>query len=139
MRGLVGTAALEPDEVILLDMEASLEHMRRGTARHAEVLLVVTEPYFRSLETAARLTDLAAELGIPRVAAVVNKLRTESEADAVRDFCGRHGLPVAAEVPFDPAVTEVDNRGAALMDAAPESIAARRIDRLAATLVAGGV
>jgi len=67
-------------------MEASLEHMRRGTVRHVDTMLIVTEPYFRSLETAARLAELGREIGIQRVAAVANKVRTEEEEAAVRDL-----------------------------------------------------
>ena len=115
----------------MLDMEASLEHMRRGTVRHVDTMLIVTEPYFRSLETAGRLADLGREIGIPRGAAVANKVRSPEEEAAVREYCGRHGLEVAALIPFDPEVTRVDNAGLALVDAAPAAVAARHIAQLA--------
>ncbi|MHB1523728.1 MAG: ATP-binding protein [Candidatus Dormibacteria bacterium] len=118
----------------MLDMEASLEHMRRGTVRHVDTLLIVTEPYFRSLETAARLAQLAAELEIPRVAAVANQVRSPGEEAAIRDFCAHHGLEVVATVPFDPEVTRADNLGLALLDAAPDCPAADILRELAANL-----
>jgi CO dehydrogenase maturation factor len=120
--------------VIVLDLEASLEHMRRGTVRHVETLLIVTEPYFRSLETAARFAELAAEMEIPKVAAVANQVRSPEEAAGIRDFCAHHGLEVMATVPLDPEVIRVDNLGLALMDAAPDCPAAVRLGELAATL-----
>lgn len=115
-------------------MEASLEHMRRGTVRHVDTMLIVTEPYFRSLETAARLAELGREIGIHRVAAVANKVRTEEEETAVRDFCARHGIELAQLIHFDPEVTRVDNAGGSLLDLAPDSPAAQSIRQLATNL-----
>ncbi len=115
-------------------MEASLEHMRRGTVRHVDTMLIVTEPYFRSLETAARLAVLGHEIGIRRVAAVANKVRTQEEEAAVRDFCSRHQIELAQVIHFDPEVTRVDNAGLSLLDLAPDSGAARSIRQIATNL-----
>ena len=125
---------MRPKEAILLDMEASLEHMRRGTVRHVDSMLIVTEPYFRSLETAARLAELGREIGIVHVRAIANKVRSEEEEAAVRDFCSRHGIEVAALIRFDPEVTRVDLAGKSLLDMAPDSSAARSIRELATFL-----
>lgn len=134
MRGLIGGSDLGDREAVILDMEASLEHMRRGTVRHVDIMLIVTEPYFRSLETTGRLVDLGREIGIPRLAVVANKVRNDEEGQAIRDFCQRHQVEVAAVIPFDPEVTRVDNAGLALIDAAPGSPAARGVAQLAASL-----
>ena len=118
----------------ILDTEASIEHMTRGTVRTADVVLLVTEPYYRSLETTGRLAPLARELGIPHLWAVANKLRTPRDEAAVREYCERHRVEVLAAVPFDERVTEADNRGQALLDAAPTGPAvlavAGLVDRL---------
>jgi len=53
-----------PSDVSILDMEASIEHLTRGTIRNVDVLIVVTEPYYRALETTGRLMPLARELGL---------------------------------------------------------------------------
>lgn len=118
----------------MLDMEASLEHMRRGTVRHVDTMFVVTEPYFRSLETSGRLAQLAEEMGIDRIAAIANKVRTPEEEQAIRDYCSRHGIELALIIPFDPEVTRADNAGLAVLDAAPNSVAVRRIEKLAHSL-----
>lgn len=122
------------DEVTIVDMEASIEHLTRGTVRNVDLLLVVTEPYFRSLETAGRIAPLARELGIPRVAAIANKLRTPRDEEAVRAYCTAHDLEVIAAVPFDEAVTEADAQGRALLDHAPEAPAVRAVADLAGRL-----
>jgi CO dehydrogenase maturation factor len=94
------------------------------------VLLMVTEPYYRSLETTGRLAPLARELRIPHLWAVANKLRTPRDELAVREYCERHGLDVLTTIPFDEQVTEADNRGEALLDFAPACAAASAIDQL---------
>lgn len=134
MRGLIGGSDLGEREAVILDMEASLEHMRRGTVRHVDTMLVVTEPYFRSLETSGRLVSLGREIGLARIAVVANKVRTEEEERAIRDYCDRHGVELAAVIPFDPAVTDADNQGGALLDLAPRSAAVRHIVELAQSL-----
>jgi CO dehydrogenase maturation factor len=136
VRGLVGELGqARPNDVTILDNEASIEHMTRGTVRTADVLLMVTEPYYRSLETTGRLVPLARELGIPHLWAVANKLRTPQDEAAVREYCERHDLEVLSAIPFDEQVTEADNAGVALLDHAPGGSAARAIAQLVERLL----
>jgi CO dehydrogenase maturation factor len=122
-------------DVTILDMEASLEHLARGTVRNAEVLLVATEPYYRSLETTGRIVPLARELGVSEVLVVANKLRTERDTAAVREYCARRGFEIVAEVPFDASITEADDAGQALLDVRPHAPAVVEITRLADRLL----
>lgn len=114
----------------ILDTEASIEHMTRGTVRTADAVLLVTEPYYRSLEATGRLAPLARELGISHLWAVANKLRGPRDEAAVREYCARHGIEVLGAVPFDEGVTEADNRGLALLDHAPDGPAAKAVEQL---------
>ena len=135
MRGVVGELGKHrPDDVTILDTEASIEHMTRGTVRTSDAVLLVTEPYFRSLETTGRLAPLARELGIPHIWAVANKVRTPSDEAAVREYCQRHGIEMLTVVPFDPQVTEADNAGVAVLDHAPQSAVVSAATALARTL-----
>jgi CO dehydrogenase maturation factor len=120
----------------IVDLEAGLEHLSRGTARHVDTLLVIGEPYFKSLETASRSFALARDLGIERVRMVANKVRTPRDEEAVRDFAARHGLLVAAVVPYDEAVVSADERGAALIEYRPEAPSVGAIRQLADDLLA---
>lgn len=119
------------------DMEAGLENFSRGTPRHVDTLLVVMEPYFRSLETGARAVELGRELGIPRAAAVANKIRSREDEDAIRDFCQARGIPIAAWIPFDEGVLAAERTGRALLDRDDHSPAADAIGLLADSLEAG--
>jgi CO dehydrogenase maturation factor len=125
------------DRDLVVDMEAGLEHLSRGTTKHVDTLLAVAEPYYRSLETARRVYQLAQELGIERVRLVANKVRGEAERQAIHAYVHRHGLELAAEIPYDEAVLTADLRGEPLLDVAdPASPAVREIERLAQSLSA---
>ncbi len=133
MRGLLGELAMgnAGEEVTITDMEASIEHMSRGTVRHVEAMLVVTEPYFRSLETVGRIAPLARELGIGHVWAVANKVRGQRDEEIIRSYCADHGVQVGGIVSWDEAIQEADREGRALMDYAPTAPAVASIERIA--------
>lgn len=137
MGGLLTHPPADPETVVIYDLEASLEHMARGTPRATDVLLAVTEPYFRSLETTVRLADLARRLDIPALHVVANKVRSPREASLVEEFCRDHRLSLLAVVPHDISVLEADGQGRALMDVAPASRAAAGISALADRLLGG--
>jgi len=88
LRGLLRHLLLERDELVLVDMEAGIEHLGRGTAQGVDALLVVVEPDKRSLQTAARIRELAREIGLRRVLAIGNKVHDPSEREGIA-----RGLP----------------------------------------------
>ncbi len=79
LRALLSHLILEREEVVILDMEAGIEHLGRGTARGVDQLMVVVEPGRRSIQTAYRIKDLAKDIGIENLVAVGNKIRTDSD------------------------------------------------------------
>lgn len=128
--------AAATDRVTVLDMEASLEHMKRGTSKYVDALYIVVEPYYRSLEAGRRLAELAKELGIERVSAIANKVRSEADEQAVREFCDRIDLPIAAVIPFDEQVMQAEREGKTLVDMNGQSTALPRLRALADKIVA---
>lgn len=118
----------------MMDMEASLEHLSRGTVRHVDALLVVTEPYYRSLETARRTVPLARGLGINHIYAVVNKYRSAEDERVVTEFCRNNDLEIIAKIPFDDAVTRADLEGRSLFDFAPSSPVVREVEKMSEIL-----
>lgn len=115
-------------------MEAGLEHLSRGTGRHVSRLVAVLEPYYRSMETARNVASLAAELGIPDVVVVANKVRDAADRSAIGDFCRAHGMRLVGEVPYDGGLAEVERAGGAPIDRAAGSPAVRAIEALAGPL-----
>lgn len=79
LRSLVKHLLLERDEVVIMDMEAGIEHLGRGTAEAVDALLVVIEPGQRSLQTAKSIFKLAKDIGIRKIFLVGNKIRNEGE------------------------------------------------------------
>ena len=120
---------------VVLDLEASPEHMTRATTQHVEHMLIVAEPYFKSLETARRYHHLATDLGIPRVSIVANKVRPEDD-EVVADYAAGHGFDLAVTVPYEPAFAEAERLGVAPIDHSPASAGAAAIGALADRLEA---
>ena len=123
-----------PEDITIVDMEASIEHLTRGTLRTVDLLLLVSEPYYRSLETLGRMDPLAKELGIPHVVAIANKVRTPDDEAAIREYAQRRDIDLVAVIPFDDQVTQSDNAGQSLIDAAPNSAAVTAIRQLVDTI-----
>src|ERR671937_2886301 len=99
VRSVIETASEADEDVCILDTEASPEHLSRGTARYADAMVAVVEPWFKSLETGRRMAVLARDLGLARVALVANKVRDEKELEAVRAVAGREDPGVAGVIP----------------------------------------
>jgi CO dehydrogenase maturation factor len=136
VRSVIEVAGDAAEDVCILDTEASPEHLSRGTARYADAMLVVVEPYYKSLETGRRMAVLGRDLGLRRVAFVANKLRDDSDTAAVREFAHQHGLEILGSVPFDERLPAAERAGAAPLDFAPDSVAVTAIGRLAQAVAA---
>ena len=124
----------ERDRDVVVDMEAGLEHLSRGTGRHLSRFVAVLEPYYRSMETARRVSALAAELGVQEVLAIANKVRDDGDRGAIRDFCEAHGLPIVGEIPFDPTLVTAERSGKPPIDYDPQAPAVKAIRALAEPL-----
>jgi CO dehydrogenase maturation factor len=137
VRSVIEASGEGPKDVCILDTEASPEHLSRGTALYADAMLVVIEPYFKSLETGRRMAALGKDLGIPRVALVANKIRDERDLEAVQQFAAKHELELAGVIPFDETMTGAERAGIAPLDHDPDAVSIGAIAKLAADFVAG--
>jgi CO dehydrogenase maturation factor len=90
---------LRAQEAVIMDMEAGIEHLGRATARSMDLLLVVIDEGPWSVQTALRVRTLAQDIGLSRVAAVVNRVRPTTDLDAIRDSL--QGIPLAGTLPYD--------------------------------------
>lgn len=135
MRSVLGGLVAGASRTTIVDLEAGLEHLSRGTARYVDTLLIVGEPYFKSLETASRSFALAKELGIDHIRMIANKVRTPRDEDSVREYAARHDLPIATVVPYDDAVMAADEQGKALIEYGPAAPSVAAIRGLADDLL----
>lgn len=130
LRSLVTHLLLRRDEVLILDMEAGVEHLGRGTAGAVDAFIVVVEPGLRSIQTAHSIRALARDLGIERVYAVGNKVASELDEAFIAEQLA--GFEVLGSLPSDPQAIESDRRGLAVFREAPNLVARARaiVDRL---------
>ena len=137
VRGFLGELVTKSADAfdVVVDMEAGLEHLSRGTGKHVSRFLAVVEPYYRSMETARRVADLARELGVPDVSAVLNKVRNDADRDAVATFCANHQLPIAGEIPYDSGLVDAERVGTPPLDYRPDSPSMTAIKQLTRSLL----
>jgi len=79
LKALLAHLFLGPFQWVLVDLEAGVEHLGRGTAAQADGLVVVSDPSLRGLQTAARIGSMASDLGLPRQVLVVNRAQEPPE------------------------------------------------------------
>ena len=117
LRRLISHLILRTDEVVILDMEAGIEHLTRGTAGGVNAFIVVVEPGQRSMQTARQIESLARGLGVKEVFVVGNKIRQDSE----RDFILRHleGMKFLGFMSYAGDAVTADLDGKSPYDASP--------------------
>lgn len=139
VRGLLGElvarSALDTQDLVV-DMEAGLEHLSRGTGRHVSRFIAVLEPYYRSMETVRRIGDLAKDLGVGEMQVVTNKIRNDEDRAVIRGYCATHHLAIIGEVPYDPALLDAERAARPPIDYAPDAPAIKALRELAARLTA---
>jgi CO dehydrogenase maturation factor len=122
LKNLVRHLVLARDEAVVLDMEAGLEHLGRGTAMSVDRLIVVVEPGRRSIETAHHIQALADDIGLKRLSLVGNKIRSEKD----REFLLTHmpDFEFLGFIPFETNIIEADLEGLPPFEKDPEGLAA---------------
>jgi CO dehydrogenase maturation factor len=109
LRRLLKHLITERDEVVIVDMEAGIEHLTRGTAEGVDAFIVVVEPGQRSLQTAIAIRRMAEELGIKRVFVVANKVRNEKDILFIKNTLSR--FEFLGAMSFDNDIMESDMTG----------------------------
>ncbi len=120
LRSLVDHLLLKRSEVVILDMEAGVEHLGRGTAQAVDAFIVVVEPGQRSIQTALTVRNLAKDLGVNRCYAVGSKTKNDAERRFIID-----NLPdfeILGFINYNPKIAEADLRGMSAFQIAPEAV-----------------
>ncbi len=85
LRRLIRHLFIERDEVVIVDMEAGIEHLTRGTSEAVDAFIIVVEPGQRSIQTANTVKEMAMDLGVKRLFVVANKVRNESDLEFLKE------------------------------------------------------
>jgi len=114
LRALIMHIVLARDEVVIMDMEAGIEHLGRATAKAVDKLIVVVEPGRRSIDTAEHIRKLAGEIGLNHIAVVGNKVRSEKD----KTFLKTHldDFEFLGFLPYDETLIEADLSGVSPYD-----------------------
>ena len=120
LKNLVRHIVLARDEVIILDMEAGLEHLGRGTAMAVDRLIVVVEPGRRSIETAFHVRQLAHDIGLKKLSLVGNKIRSDKDKAFLLEQLP--GFEFLGFIPFGSAIIEADLEGLPPFQKDPEGL-----------------
>ena len=114
LKNLVRYLLVQRSEVVIMDMEAGIEHLGRGTAEAVDALIIVVEPGRRSLQTAQAIWGLAGDIGLERIYVVGNKVRDQTD----RDFITQNlpGYQIIGFLSATPKAVEADLKGVSVFD-----------------------
>ena len=118
LQALLSHLLVQRDEVIILDMEAGIEHLARGTAKSVDKLIIVVEPGRRSIETTQTINRLAHDIGLHNIALVGNKIR--NEADEAFITSNLPDMEFLGFLPYDQAIVEADLANHSPFTASPQ-------------------
>lgn len=124
LQALVTHLLVARNEVVILDMEAGIEHLGRATAKAVDKLIIVVEPGRRSVETAFRIRKLAQDIGLRNIAVVGNKLRSQSEREFL--LSELPGFEFLGFIPYDEAIVDADLAHLPVLEASQKVIAEAR-------------
>jgi CO dehydrogenase maturation factor len=120
LRRLLRHLVVERDEVVILDMEAGIEHLTRGTSEAVDAFVVVVEPGQRSIQTARTVQSMAEGLGVKNIFVAANKVRSEEDVEYIKRGIG--GLKLIGALSFDPSVVEADMKGVPPYESNPQLV-----------------
>jgi CO dehydrogenase maturation factor len=120
LRSLIRELVLYRDQALVIDMEAGIEHLGRGTAEGVDCLVVVVEPGQRAVDSARRIVSMAGDIGVRDVRLVLNKVRSGEDEHFVRESLP--GMTVLGVIPRSDALTAADRDGMSVLDAADPAV-----------------
>ena len=120
LKAILSSLTYRKNDVVIMDMEAGLEHLGRGTAANMDQFIVVIEPGARSVQTYRNVKRLAADLGVKRVRVVANKLRTEEDEAFIRSVIPAEDL--LGCIHFNPQIMDADRQGKSPYDFSPAAM-----------------
>jgi CO dehydrogenase maturation factor len=134
IRALLRHLVVERGEAVVLDLEAGVEHIGRGTARQVDALLIVADSNLKSLEIAKHIHDMASEAGMKHLYLVGNRVMNETQKEAIQTFANQNGMEVLAFIPWDQKVIEADMLGETPLKN-KEIVAVQTIDNICELLI----
>ncbi len=120
LKAILANLVFRKDDVVIMDMEAGLEHLARGTASLMDQFIVVIEPGARSIQTYEKVKQLARDIGVTRVRVVANKVRDEEDEAYLRSRIPEEDL--LGMIHYNAEVIDADRRGISPYDVSAKAV-----------------
>lgn len=115
LKSLISHLFVAREETVIVDMEAGLEHLSRGSTGYMDVFIVVVEPGLRSFGTARQIKRLANELGVMNIHIVGNKIASDQDRRIIEENLG-DAFEILGYLSFNPKILEADRLGVSPYD-----------------------
>jgi CO dehydrogenase maturation factor len=109
LKNLLRHILIQRDEALIIDMEAGLEHLGRGSTGYVDALIIVVEPGQRAINTARQIRKLAEDLKIQRIMIVGNKVTSEQDRKLIEENLA--DFPILGHISFNPMILQADREG----------------------------
>ena len=109
LKNLIRHLVVQREEAVIIDMEAGLEHLGRGSTGHVDALIIVVEPGQRAINTAKQIKKLGEDLRIKRMMIVGNKVSSDEDRQVIEE--NLVGFPVLGHMSYNPKVLQADREG----------------------------
>jgi CO dehydrogenase maturation factor len=127
LKSLLSHLILSRKEVVIMDMDAGVENLGRGTAKAVDAFIIIVEPGQRSFQTARAIRDLAKDLGVTKCYIVGSKIKNDEDRTFIKE-----NLPdfeVLGFLSFNSEIAEADRTGKSVYDTAPKAVEEARTIR----------
>jgi len=121
LKSLLSHLVLTRSEVVIMDMDAGVENVGRGTAKAVDAFIIIVEPGQRSFQTARAIRDLAKDLGVTKCYIIGSKCRNEDDRQFIVD-----NLPdfnILGFINYNRDIAEADRLGKSVFETAPKAVA----------------
>lgn len=135
VRALLQHLYVERREAIVMDMEAGVEHLGRGTAKHVDAMLAITDSSFKAMETAKKIYELTTEIGIKKFFLIGNKITNANEGKLIERFAESNKVSLLGLIPYDKQIVEADMHGESPIKYVSRSKGMRVIRHLGESLI----
>jgi CO dehydrogenase maturation factor len=109
LKNLVRHLLVQGDEALIIDMEAGLEHLGRGSTGYVDALIIVVEPGQRAIHTAQQIKKLGEDLQIKRILIVGNKVSSEEDRKIIEESLSN--FPILGHMSYNPKILQADREG----------------------------
>jgi CO dehydrogenase maturation factor len=109
LKNLIRHLVVQREEAVIIDMEAGLEHLGRGSTGHVDALIIVVEPGQRAINTAKQIRKLGEDLRIKKMMIVGNKVNSDEDRRVIEENLA--DFPVLGHMSYNPKILQADREG----------------------------